>query len=80
MQELGARVCTCVCVRLGVRGRARAAEDVDDDEVAAAGEAAGELRERLARIPVAHADRGARRQRQLGAHEVDELALEGRPA
>ena len=65
--ELGAR---------DVRGRARAREDVDDRDVDGSVEAGGQLREHLAGIAVADPHLRAAGERQVLAHEVDELALE----
>ena len=54
---------------------AGAREHVDDHEVDGAAQAGRELFEHRARIAVPHPDRRLLGQRQLGAHEVDDLAL-----
>ena len=65
--ELGAR---------HVRGRARTREDVDDRDVDGAVEPGRQLREHLAGVAVPHAHLRAAGERQVLAHEVDELGLE----
>ena len=66
-------------VELGARhvgGRAGAREDVDDRDVDGAVEPRGQLREHVARVAVTHAHLRMAGERQVLAHEVDELALE----
>ena len=59
-----------------VRGRARTREDVDDHEVDDAVEPARQLRQHLAGIAVTDAQLRAAGERQVLAHEVDEIGLE----